>query len=122
MAFVEDPTAFLQDFGVPVTWGAVSGEGFLDRNAQLVNDGNVINVDYLLHGILRSLFQGIKYNDPVTVDGEAFLVREPLSVDDGTFMMVSLSKVDEAQLPDYVLDGELGFDDSSTVVVYEGDF
>jgi hypothetical protein len=108
--------------GVPVIWGAVSAEAILEQNAQFVSDGNVISVEYMLHNLPTELFQGVKYNDAMTVGGDAFLVREPMVIGDGAFMMVSLEKVDENQLPDYVLDGELGFDDSTTVVVYEGGF
>jgi hypothetical protein len=49
------------------------------------------------------------------------LVREPMMVGDGRYMMVSLSKVNEADLPDYVLDGDVGFDEGPTII-YEGNF
>ena len=107
--------------GVPVIWGAISGEGILESNAELVSDGNVISVEYVLSNLPVALFQGVKYNDAMTVNGESFLVREPMTVGDGRYMMVSLSKVNEADLPDYVLDGDVGFDEGPTII-YEGNF
>lgn len=107
--------------GVPVIWGAISGEGILESNAELVSDGNVISVEYVLSNLPTALFQGVKYNDAMTVNGESFLVREPMTVGDGRYMMVSLSKVNEADLPDYVLDGDVGFDEGPTII-YEGNF
>lgn len=76
--------------GVPVIWGAISGEGILESNAELVSNGNVISVEYVLHNLPVADFSALKYGDQLTVDGLLYAVREPMVVGDGRFMMTSL--------------------------------
>ena len=76
--------------GVPVTWGAISGEGILESNAELVSNGNVISVEYVLNNLPTADFGALKYGDTLRVDGLLYAVREPMVVGDGRFMMTSL--------------------------------
>jgi len=76
--------------GVPVIWGAISGEGILESNAELVSNGNVISVEYVLNNLPVADFGALKYGDQLTVDGLLYAVREPMVVGDGRFMMTSL--------------------------------
>ena len=93
MAWTEDPTDFLADFGVPVVAGAVEGLGIFDTPGDYVADGRVITNEYLLRAE-TSKFGNLTYNDSVTVDGLNYTVREaPLMVDDGVFCLVLLTKV-----------------------------
>lgn len=93
MAWSEDPTDFLADFGVPVIAGAVEGLGILDMPGEYVADGRVITNEYLLRAE-TSKFGSLVYNDSITVDGLNYTVREaPLMVDDGVFCLVLLTKV-----------------------------
>jgi hypothetical protein len=86
--------------GVPVTWGAVSGEAILEQNAQFVSDGNVISVEYMLHNLPTAEFGTIGYNDTLSVDGEVFTVREaPMVIGDGAFCSLILSKVADGTVP-----------------------
>ena len=82
--------------GVSVTAGAASASGILEKNAQLVIDGQAIDTNYLLSNIPTSLFGNLTFGDPITVAGEPYTVREPMPVGDGAFMMVSLERVTEA--------------------------
>jgi hypothetical protein len=91
MAFTEDPSVFLADFGVPVSFGAVSGYGVLDMPSEIVADGVVLTTDYKLT-CLSSVFGAAKYNDTVTVSGVAYTVRENLLVDDGVFCNIMLMR------------------------------
>lgn len=91
MAFTEDPSVFLADFGVPVTLGAVSGYGVLDMPSEIVADGVVLTTDYKVT-CLTSVFGSAKYNDTVTVSGVAYTVRETLLVDDGVFCTIMLMR------------------------------
>jgi hypothetical protein len=92
MAWTEDPTDFLQDFGVTVTAGAVEGLGILDMPGEYVADGRVITTEYLLRCQV-SKFGELAYGDSVTVDGVSYTVREqPLRIDDGVFCLVLLTK------------------------------
>ena len=76
--------AFNRLGGVSVIAGAASGMGILNRNAELVSDGQVISVDYHLT-VETAIFGGLQYGASVTVDGEAFVVRQaPMVMGDGT--------------------------------------
>ena len=79
--------------GVSVFWGAVSGVGILEQNAQLVSGDNVISIDYVLHNLPTADFESLKYGDQLVADGRNFQVREPMIVGDGAYMMVSLTAV-----------------------------
>lgn len=106
MAFVEDPAAFLEDFGVNVTAGAISGLGILDSPGEYVADDRVITDEYVLK-VERSRFGSLGYNDVISVDGETFVVREaPLAVDDGVFCLLLLSKATGNEDYTYVLNGD----------------
>lgn len=91
MAWSEDPTVFLVDFGVPVTAGATSGLGILDQPGALVADGMVVSTDYTLR-CEASKFGSLLYGDAITVDGQLYEVREVLTVDDGLFCLIQMTK------------------------------
>jgi hypothetical protein len=91
MAWSEDPTVFLVDFGVPVTAGATSGLGILDQPGALVADGMVISTDYTLR-CEASKFGSLAYGASITVNSVSYTVRENRLIDDGTFCEISLQK------------------------------
>lgn len=79
--------------GVSVIWGAVSGEGLLEQNTELVVNDQVLSVEYALHNLPAELFGALSYGDAVTVAGEAYEVRHaPLLVGDGRYCVVMLAK------------------------------
>ena len=79
--------------GVPVIWGAVSGEGVLEQNSEMVLDDQVISVEYALHNLPTAQFGGLTYGSSITVDGVAYQVRhEAMKVGDGRYCVVPLSK------------------------------
>ena len=86
--------------GVSVTWGAVSGEGIFEENAELVANGQVITVEYALHNLPAADFGGLLYGDEVEIDGVTYQVRESLSVGDGAFCTVSLQKPEPEPEPE----------------------
>jgi hypothetical protein len=87
----EDPTAFLQDFGVTVTSGAISGLGILDMPGEVIMNEMVISTDYMLR-CESSKFGSLAYGASVTVDGTAYTVRENRRLDDGVFCEISLQR------------------------------
>ena len=95
MAFAEDLSVFLADFGVSVTAGAVSGFGVLDMPGDLVLDGMVISTDYSLR-CEASKFGDLLYGAAMTIDGNSYEVRDNRLVDDGAFCMITLSKAEAA--------------------------
>lgn len=90
MIEILDP--FLADFGVSVTDGTTTAKGILDMPSEVIAGGMVITTDYALT-IKSSAFPNLKYDDPLTVDGAAYTVREAKLQDDGKFSIVYLSKV-----------------------------
>lgn len=91
MAWTEDPTDFLEDFGVTVTANGTTGLGILDMPGEYVADGRVITNEYLLRAE-TSKFGTVGYGDNITVNGIGYQVREaPLMVDDGVFCLVLLT-------------------------------
>jgi hypothetical protein len=91
MAFTEDPTLFLADFGVSVTAGAVSGLGLLDMPGELVADGMVITTDYSLR-CESSKFGSLAYGASITVNSVTYTVRENRLIEDGIFCEITLQK------------------------------
>lgn len=90
--FDEALDVFLGDFGVPVEFGLITGKGILDMPAQVVADGMVITTDYKLT-VRADQFGTLKYGDAVTVNSTLYQVREPMLVDDGMFLEVSITKL-----------------------------
>jgi hypothetical protein len=91
MAFTEDLSVFLADFGVSVVAGAVSGSGLLDMPGELIADGMVITTDYSLR-CEASKFGSLAYGTSITVDSLTYTVRENRLIDDGKFCLISLQK------------------------------
>lgn len=92
MPLSEDLSVFLNDFGVSVTAGPVSGLGILDMPTQIIAAGQVLSTDYALT-CRADQFGHLLYGDSVTANGTAFSVRETRLLDDGAFVELSLSKL-----------------------------
>lgn len=80
--------------GVPVLWGAVSGEAILEQNAEVIVNGQVISVEYALHNLPTAQFGNLLYGDELKVEGITYQVRELLRVGDGQYCMASLMRLD----------------------------
>lgn len=80
--------------GVPVVWGAVSGEAILEQNADVIVGGQVVSVEYALHNLPTAQFGNLLYGDELVIDGATYQVRELLRVGDGQFCMASLMRLD----------------------------
>lgn len=105
------PDLLLADFGVPVTtpWGA--GAGFLDQNAELVLQGQVVMVDYLLNAP-AALAAQLDYGDQLTIGGRAFNVtHKALRYSDGLWVMVPVQPNENLPVVPYIrqviIDGNL---------------
>ena len=93
-SLVEDLTAFftaIDGFSVVTVYNGVSSAGFLDMPGQVIVGGSVLSTDYSLT-VQASVFAGIAAGDSVTVAGIGYTVREPLLIDDGKLMQISLMK------------------------------
>jgi hypothetical protein len=90
---------------VSVTAGAVSGQGFLSQNSEIILAGEITIIDYLLT-VPTATFGSLTYGDLVTVDATSYKVEtQPQRFDDGTFCRVPLTKMDPDPAIDYILDG-----------------
>jgi hypothetical protein len=91
MAFTEDLSIFLADFGVSCTAGAVTANGILDMPSQILSDGMVLSTDYTLTA-RTSNFGSLIRGNSITVDSVAYTVRETMLIDDGKFVQIALQK------------------------------
>jgi len=91
MALTENLDAFLADFGVSCTAGAVSALGILDMPSQIISDGMVLSTDYTLTA-RASNFGTLIRGSSITVDSVAYTVRETMLIDDGKFVQIALQK------------------------------
>ena len=93
--FSESTAVFLADFGVACTSGAVNFKGILDAPDDTLSMGgvNVLSTMYQLT-VQASDVQAatIKSGSAISVAGVAYEVRDVLSVDDGVFNTLTLTK------------------------------
>jgi hypothetical protein len=91
----EHPGVFLKDFGVPCSCGTYSFTGIPDVPDETLNMGgvNVLSTMYALQVQTSDVVAaGIVSGSQITANGQAFVVRDVLSVDDGVFSHLTLSK------------------------------
>jgi len=91
MAFTEDLSIFLADFGVSCTAGAITAKGIIDMPSQIVADGMVLTTDYTLTA-LASDFGNLTRGSSITVDSVAYTVREVMLLNDGKFVQIGIQK------------------------------
>ena len=91
MTITENLDAFLDDFGVTCTAGAVTALGILDMPSQVLLSDAILSTDYTLTA-RASNFGSLKYGDAITVAGIAYTVRETQYIDDGAMVQLGLQK------------------------------
>jgi hypothetical protein len=80
----------LQDFGLSITAGAVSGIGILDRNSEIILGGQVVMVDYMVT-CRTGQFGTLQYGSAIIIDGVRYNVRhEALRLADGLYCSIPL--------------------------------
>ena len=92
MAFTEDLSLFLYDFGVTCTAGNITALGILDVPTQLIAGDMVISTDYALTAKAAD-FGGLLYGDAIRVDNVNYQVREVRQIADGAFVEISLQRL-----------------------------
>jgi len=84
----------LQDFGLSITAGAVSGIGILDRNSEIILGGQAVIVDYMVT-CRTDQFGALQYGSGIAVDGISYTVRhEPLKLADGRYCSIPLERLE----------------------------
>lgn len=91
MALTENLDAFLADFGVSVTAGAVSALGILDMPMEVLAGDQVLSTDYTLTAKAAD-FGDLQYGSEVNVNGVPYTVRETRLIDDGSFCQIGLMR------------------------------
>ena len=91
MALTENLDAFLADFGVSVTAGAVSALGILDMPMEVLAGDQVLSTDYTLTA-RASDFGDLIYGSEINVNGVPYTVRETRLIDDGAFCQIGLMR------------------------------
>ena len=94
MPFTEDATTqnvYLDDFGVSCTSGGTTANGILEQPDQILAGDMIISTEYELTA-KTSDFGTLVSGDSITVDGNAFTVRDARKENDGVFCRLSLSK------------------------------
>ena len=91
MALTENLDAFLADFGVTVTAGAVSTLGILDMPMEVLAGDQVLSTDYTLTAKATELGD-LQYGSEVNVNGVPYTVRETRLIDDGSFCQIGLMR------------------------------
>ena len=97
MALTENLDAFLADFGVTVTAGAVSTLGILDMPMEVLAGDQVLSTDYTLTAKATELGD-LQYGSEVNVNGVPYTVRETRLIDDGSFCQIGLMRSLATQL------------------------
>tara|TARA_R100000329_G_C7439108_1_gene154391 strand:- start:169 stop:447 length:279 start_codon:yes stop_codon:yes gene_type:complete len=92
MAFTEDLSIFLSDFGAEVIRNGIYYKGILEQPDEIVADGLVMSTDYELTGKTSEL-GSLVFDDTIIVDGDNYKVRQARKIDDGKFCIVSLNKI-----------------------------
>jgi hypothetical protein len=97
MAFRDQDIPFLlQDTGVPVAVGGVSGVGLLDENDQvLVSDrnGGEVLVPMTTLTVQSSAFPSMRIDTAVTANGTNYTIRERLKTGDAALTKILLGSV-----------------------------
>lgn len=91
MAFTEDLSIFLADFGVTCTSGATTALGILDMPSQIISDGMVLSTDFTLIAKATD-FGALIRGAAITVDSVGYTVRETMLIDDGKFVQIGIQK------------------------------
>lgn len=91
MAFTEDLSIFLADFGVTCTSGATTALGILDMPSQVISDGMVLSTDFTLTAKATD-FGALIRGASITVDSVGYTVRETMLIDDGKFVQIGIQK------------------------------
>lgn len=112
----EDPALYLADFGVTVTSGAISGKGIIDMPSQVIVNGVALTTEYSVV-VLTSQFGNLLYGSPITVDGVAYSVREPILIADGIFTELCLTKLAPGVVAPGSQPRDFSLDDLSDVTI-----
>lgn len=117
MAFQEDLSVFLDEavFAVPVVALGVNGSGIFDMPGEYVGPDGIFVSDECQVRLLRSTYGGLKYGDPVLVNGLGYTVKDARPIFDGAFVQVFLKRTETVVL------GRMLTEDGGFILTEDGD-
>jgi riboflavin synthase alpha subunit len=89
--FQEDLSVLFADFGVIAYTVSGAAQVLMDMPGQQILHDMQISNDYAITYLSYGL-PGLKYGDPITVNGITYTVREITALDDGALTHATLSK------------------------------
>lgn len=109
----------LADFGILVDTPWSTGMGILDQNSELVLDGQMVMVDFVLT-TPAAVGAQLDYGDLVTIDGRGFSVtHKALRFSDGQWVSVPVQPLEKLPVVPYagelVIDGNVSGADADVV-------
>lgn len=94
MAFQQiDDDLLLADFGVSVSADSISGLGILDKNSEMLLQGQVVSIENALT-CRTDLFGSLQYGAEIVVENAYYkVIHEPLRFADGVFCIIPLEEL-----------------------------
>lgn len=89
--FAEDLSVMFADFGVIATLGSESARVLFDTQSQLQLQGLAMSEECAI-AFPRTAFTTIAAGDAITVDGDAYTVRQVEILDDGAIKRATLKR------------------------------
>jgi hypothetical protein len=89
VAFSEDLDLFFDDFGVPVTIGAIRGKCIKDMSGFGILDDRIVDPGHVIL-VRTDAFDNLFSGTSVNVAGKSFAVNSAMPVEDGAFSLVTL--------------------------------
>lgn len=93
--FAEDPAVFLRDFGLPCVANGVAFTGILDQPDDVLQHAGVNQLSTMYELTVSAASVGaaaLRSGVSLTVAGLAYVIRDVMSVDDGAFFHLTLSR------------------------------
>lgn len=90
--YLAPASAFLNDWGIPVAFGAVNAVGIFDEPTAVIEGGMVVSTNYKLTYATGAL-PGLDSSSSVTVSGVVYRVRDVRTLADGAFSEAIMEKV-----------------------------
>ena len=91
MPFTENLDVFFGEFDSTVVSNSTTVKGIMEQPDELIADGVVLPTDYRLTAKTSDLGT-LDSDSTLTVDGDAYTVRDVRKIDDGSLCVLSLTK------------------------------
>jgi hypothetical protein len=87
----ENLSALFDDFGIDANFETHTAPVLFDRPGQDIFSGQQQSIEYSMT-YARDAFPGLAHNSVITIDGQEYIVREIIPMDDGKIIRALLQK------------------------------